>query len=72
MGVRERLGRADDAAEKDCLERLPDEVAERKVGPDVVAMEAKLARAFEVFSLAKDARDRLLLFKVRLVELLCW
>lgn len=54
------------------MERLPEEVADRRAGEEVVAIAVRLAKALEVFSLASDARERLLLVRVRLVELLWW
>ena len=45
----------------DCFDRLPEDVAERRLGVEVVPMEAKFAKAFDVFSLANDASERLLL-----------
>lgn len=69
VGDRGKLGRTGPVA-VDCLERLPDDVAERRPGVEVVPMEAKLAKALDVFSLAKAARERLLLFVERLMELL--
>jgi hypothetical protein len=54
------------------LDRLPDEVAERRLGVELVPREAKLAKALDVFSRASDASDRLLLLCVRLVELEWW
>lgn len=71
VGERGRPGRTG-PVEVDCLERLPDEVAERRLGVDVVPMEVKLAKALDVLSLAKEASERLLLLVARLVELLWW
>lgn len=56
----------------DCFDRLPDDVAERRLGVEFVPREAKLARALDVFSRASEANDRLLLLGVRLVELEWW
>lgn len=70
VGVRERLGREPPVEEY--LDRLPEEVAERRLGDEVVPMEAKLAKALEVFSLANDANERRLLLLVRLTEPVWW
>jgi hypothetical protein len=40
------------------LLKLPEDVAERRVGVDVVPMEARLAKAFDVFSRASEAKER--------------
>ena len=56
-------------ADTNCLDRLPDDVAERRLGVELVPSEARLAKALDVFSRASDARDLLLLLCVRLVEL---
>lgn len=53
----------------DCLDRLPEDVADRRLGVEFVPREAKLAKALDVFSLAREASERLLLLCVRLVEL---
>ena len=53
----------------ECLDRLPEDVAERRLGVEDVPIEAKFAKAFDVFSLANDASERLLLLRVMLVEL---
>lgn len=45
----------------ECLPKLPEEVADRRLGVDVVPIEAKLANAFEVFSRASEASERRLL-----------
>ena len=60
VGERGRAGRGapDD---NDCLERLPEDVAERRLGEVPVPREAKLAKALEVFSRASEARERRLL-----------
>jgi len=70
VGDRGKLGRVE-AVEEEYLERLPEEVAERKLGDEAVPMEAKLAKALDVFSRASDASERLLLLVVRLMEPLC-
>lgn len=46
---------------RDDRERLPDEVAERSEGFDVLPIVVRLARAMEVLSLANAARERRLL-----------
>lgn len=65
--MRDKLGRGR-ADEVEYLDRLPDEVAERRLGDEAVPKEAKLAKALEVFSRASDARERRLLLAVRLRE----
>jgi hypothetical protein len=42
----------------DCWRRLPDEVAERSEGVEMVLMEARFARADEVVSRARVAKER--------------
>lgn len=70
VGERGRLGRMPE--ETECLDKLPDEVADRRLGVELVPRAARLAKAFEVFSRAREARERLLLLWVRLVELEWW
>lgn len=65
--MRDKLGR-DKPVEVVYLDRLPDDVAERRLGDEAVPKEAKLAKALEVFSRASDARERRLLLAVRLRE----
>jgi hypothetical protein len=60
VGERGRFGRTEPVT-TDFLPRLPEDVAERRLGVDVVPMEAKLAKALEVFSLASVASERRLL-----------
>jgi len=51
-------GSALEGGARDCRERLPEEVAERNEGLDVLPIVARLAKAQEVLPLAKAARDR--------------
>jgi len=71
VGERGRLGRTEPVA-VECLLRLPEDVAERRLGVDVVPMEARLAKAFDVFSRASEAKERRLRLWVILVELVWW
>ena len=43
---------------RECFDKLPDEAEERKVALVVPPMADRLAKAFEVFSRAKAAKDR--------------
>ena len=71
VGERPSVGRRPPGA-VDCFDRLPVEVADRKLGVEPVPKDARLAKALDVFSRASDASDRLLLLWVRLVELEWW
>jgi len=51
------VGRAE-TPEPDCWWRLPDEAAERNEGAEMVLMEARFARADEVVSRARAAKER--------------
>jgi hypothetical protein len=66
VGDRGRFGRNPPAP--DCFERLPEDVAERRLGVVLDLSEARLAKADDVFSRASDARERRLLLCVRLTE----
>jgi hypothetical protein len=68
VGWRTVLGRTE-RLEPGCCDRLVDEAADRRLGVVVVPIETKLAKAFEVFSLANDASDRRLLLREILLEL---
>jgi len=48
----------------DCWWRLPDEVAERNEGVEMVLIEARFARADEVVSRARVAKERRLCLEV--------
>lgn len=54
------------------LERLPEEVTDRREWFDAVLMEARPVSTFEVVSRASEASERRLFFDSVLVELECW
>lgn len=54
------------------LERLPEEVADRKAWPVGALIDAMPVSTFEVFSRASEASERRLFFDTVLVELECW